>query len=96
MTSTAHHQVEERLELEAGRRRRWKIREDFAWHFGTYLIMVGFFLTIALIVGGDMGWVLWIAAPWGLAVAFHAMATIITGTDLVHHHHDGAGHLSDS
>ena len=67
------------------RRARGKAREDFVWHLGTYLIMMGFFVAIALMSGSSFTWVLWIAIPWGLGVAFHALAFIVTGTRMVHH-----------
>ena len=59
---------------------RTKIRRDFVWHLGTYLIMMAFFAAIAAMAGTGSTWVLWVAIPWGLAVAFHALATVVDGT----------------
>ena len=62
---------------------RSKVREGFVWHLGTYLIMMGFFTAIALMAGTGFVWVLWVAIPWGLGVAFHALAFVVEGTRLV-------------
>lgn len=70
-----------RTDTPAGRRA--KVREDFVWHLGTYLIMLAFFVAIAAMTSSGSTWVLWIAIPWGLAVAFHGLATLIDGTRVV-------------
>ena len=62
---------------------RAKVREDFVWHLGTYLIMMAFFVAIAAMSGSGFTWVLWVAIPWGLAVAFHALSTIVDGTRIL-------------
>lgn len=62
---------------------RGKIREDFVWHLGTYLIMMAFLVAIAAMTSSGLTWVLWIAIPWGLAVAFHGLATIVDGTRIL-------------
>lgn len=78
------------------RRRRVKDRTDFIWHLGTYLIMHAFFVAIAAMAGTGYTWVLWVAIPWGLGVAFHALATFVSVTqpadeydavDREHHQH---------
>lgn len=62
---------------------RSKVREGFVWHLGTYLIMMGFFAAIAVMADTGFRWVLWVAIPWGLGIAFHALAFVIEGTRLV-------------
>lgn len=64
---------------------RSTVREGFVWHLGTYVIMMGFFAAIALMADTGFRWVLWVAIPWGLAVAFHALAFVVEGTRLVRH-----------
>jgi hypothetical protein len=47
--------------------------DGLAYHIGTYVIMIAFFLAIAAMTGSSATWVIWIAIPWGLAVAFHLL-----------------------
>lgn len=74
--ATAHHPP-------AADHERSKVREGFVWHLGTYLIMMGFFCAIALMADTGFRWVLWVAIPWGLGLAFHALAFVVEGTRLV-------------
>ena len=44
------------------------------WHAGTYVI-VNAFLWILDIAGGDgVQWAYWVTIPWGIGLAFHALA----------------------
>lgn len=63
------------------RRARIKDRTDFIWHLGTYVIMMGFFVAIATMSSSSYTWVLWVAIPWGLGVAFHALAFLVSGIE---------------
>ena len=49
------------------------------WHAGAFLIVNAFLVLIDLLTGGGLNWALWIAAPWGFALAFHVLAYAVDG-----------------
>lgn len=51
--------------------RRLKVKRDFGWHFATYVIINGFLVFIWSVGGGGF-WPVWVMAPWGIGLAFHA------------------------
>ena len=57
-------------------RARKRAREitAFFWHLGTYIVIVGFLWFVIQ----NRTAMLWIAIGWGLAVAFHGLATLLS------------------
>ena len=55
-------------------RRRAREITAFFWHLGTYVVINAFLLFIIQ----DWRVNLWIIVPWGLAVAFHGLATFLS------------------
>ena len=54
-------------------RRRAREITAFFWHLGTYLVINAFLLFVIR----DWSVNFWIIVPWGLAVAFHGLATFL-------------------
>lgn len=71
---------ERRLEVRA--RRRAKYLSGLIWHAGAYLIINAFFWFLDSQGAGGVNWSIWIAAGWGLALAFHALAYLVDGRQL--------------
>lgn len=55
-------------------RRRAREITAFFWHLGTYVVINAFLWFIIQ----DWSVNLWIIVPWGLAVAFHGLATFLS------------------
>lgn len=68
----------------ASARARAKSLVDLLWHIGAFVIVNGFLWLIDLTLG-DPGadWAFWITALWGLGLAFHVLAYLIAGRQLV-------------
>lgn len=55
-------------------RRRAREITAFFWHLGVYIVMTGF---LWLVIGSERA-IFWVAVSWGLAVAFHGLATLLS------------------
>jgi hypothetical protein len=73
VSSTSISTIEERA------RARARYTTGLLWHAGAFLIINAFFVLIDLMTGGGVNWALWIALPWGFALAFHTLAYAIDG-----------------
>ena len=76
MTSTSIATAEDRA------RSRARYLTGLLWHAGAFVIINAFFVLLDLVTGGGLTWALWIAAPWGFALAFHALAYAIDGRSI--------------
>jgi uncharacterized membrane protein YhaH (DUF805 family) len=60
--------------------RRARYLTGLLWHLGTFLIINAFFWVLDLVVGqAGLQWAYWITLFWGLALAFHVLAWLVTG-----------------
>ena len=81
MRGAADEEVER--SFDRGRRRRPAPPRgvDLAWHVGTFGIVNIFFRVLATVVTPNPTWAFWVALFWGLGLAFHALAYLVTGLD---------------
>lgn len=65
-------------------RARAKSLADLLWHIGAFVIVNAFLWLMDLTLGdGGADWAYWITVFWGLALAFHVLAYLIGGRQLV-------------
>jgi Na+/melibiose symporter-like transporter len=67
---------EQAAAYQRARRRVGQIRGFYSNLF-SYLVIVGFLAVVNLLTDRTYFWFLWVAAGWGVAVAFHAYATFV-------------------
>ena len=72
---------EDRAEAERRARRSARYLVGLSWHVGTFFI-VNAFLGLLDLLDGRIGRAPWIAALWGFALAFHALAYAIDGREV--------------
>ena len=64
--------------------RRANYLAGLLWHIGAFVIINAGFWLLDLTVGDDgLDWAPWITAIWGFALAFHVLAYLIDGRQLV-------------
>lgn len=67
------------LSTPSGRaRQRVEDLAAFFWHLGVYIIINTFLWLII----GDLTVTFWVAVPWGLGLAFHALAALLSSPGL--------------
>jgi hypothetical protein len=65
-------------------RRRAVYLSGLMWHVGAFLIINAFFWVLDLVVGAPgIQWAWWITLFWGLALAFHVLAYLVAGRQVV-------------
>lgn len=65
-------------------RARAKALADLIWHVGAFVIINAFFWLMDLALGSDrITWAPWITAAWGFGLAFHVLAYLVQGRQLV-------------
>ena len=67
---------------EARARERAKSLTDLMWHTGAFVIVNAFLWTMDIVGGGGLEWAYWVTIPWGLGLAFHALAYWIDGRNV--------------
>jgi hypothetical protein len=61
-----------------------KYLAGLVWHAGAFAIINAFFWFLDLFVGqSGAQWALWVTVTWGFALAFHALAYVVDGRQLV-------------
>ena len=63
-------------------RRRARYLTGLLWHTGAFVIICVFFLLLDLIGDRSLNWSYWIVGAWAFALAFHALAYLIDGSNL--------------
>ncbi|MFC6637290.1 hypothetical protein GV827_13050 [Sulfitobacter sp. JBTF-M27] len=63
-------------------RRRAQYLAGLLWHTGAFVIISVFFVAIDLIGNRSLNWSFWTVAAWAFALAFHALAYLIDGSNL--------------
>ncbi len=64
-------------------RERARYLTGLLWHAGAFVIINAFLWSLDLFLGQNgLQWAFWITAPWGLALAFHALAYFVDGRQL--------------
>jgi Na+/melibiose symporter-like transporter len=74
-TDSAPHATDEQAEAYQRARRRVGEIRGFYSNLFSYLVIVTFLAVVNLLTDRTYFWFLWVAAGWGVAVAFHAYAT---------------------
>ncbi|HSG78439.1 MAG TPA: 2TM domain-containing protein [Acidimicrobiia bacterium] len=59
-------------------RRRMRDFSSLMWHIGTYVVVNAFLWTVDLAAGGGLEFAFWTTIPWGLALAFHVLAYLLS------------------
>jgi hypothetical protein len=63
--------------------RRARYLTGLIWHVGAFVIINAFFWLLDLLVGEPgIQWAIWITVFWGFALAFHALAYVVDGSQL--------------
>jgi len=63
--------------------RRAKYLTGVAWHAGVFVIINVFFVVLDWLGPPGLNWSIWIAGFWGLALAFHVLAYLIDGRQMM-------------
>jgi hypothetical protein len=64
--------------------RRANYLAGLLWHVGAFVIVNAALWLLDLALGdGGLDWAVWITAIWGFALAFHVLAYLIDGRQLV-------------
>ena len=72
--------VERDLTIEELAEARAAYLTGLLWHVGAFVILNVFLWSIDLFLGpSGVQWAFWVAAGWGLALAFHTLAWMIDG-----------------
>src|ERR1700730_1166705 len=74
-TDSAQHGTDEQAEAYQRARRRVGQIRGFYSNLFSYVVIVAFLAVVNLLTDRTYLWFLWVAAGWGVAVAFHAYAT---------------------
>lgn len=58
--------------------KRTKEFSSLIWHIGTYVVVNAFLWIIDIAGGGGLEFAFWTSIPWGLALAFHVLAYLLS------------------
>ena len=71
-----------REQMQRGERRAHYL-VGLQWHAGAFFIINAFFWLMDIGLGQEgVQWAYWIAIPWAVALAFHALAYLIVGRQI--------------
>ncbi len=55
-------------------RKRVEDLSSLLWHLGAYVVVNAFLWIQDIVAGGGLEYAYWVTIPWGVGLAFHALA----------------------